>query len=133
MLKCLTALVLLCCSCTLFTPGSFSFLPPEPSESTPESTTIPLALRPTPLPTAVPLMVVGAHMRVQTAKGEFLNLREGAGKQFAVITMLKDGAHVTLLEGPTTADGYRWWRVRTSARREGWVVEVIDGLQTLVL
>jgi uncharacterized protein YgiM (DUF1202 family) len=78
-------------------------------------------------------MVVGAHMRVQTAKGEFLNLREGAGKQFAVITMLKDGAHVTLLEGPTTADGYRWWRVRTSARREGWVVEVIDGLQTLVL
>ena len=38
--------------------------------------------------------------------------------------------------GPRAAEGFTWWKIRTSAGIEGWVVESVDDngsrLQTLI-
>lgn len=87
---------------------------------------------PTPFPTPEMVLRPGASMRVQLAEGTWLNLRAGPGTNYAVRMLLKDGTHLTILDGPVEAEGFRWWQVRTDKGKEGWVVDVIDGLQTLV-
>jgi hypothetical protein len=34
--------------------------------------------------------------------------------------MAREGTVLTVLEGPTDADGYVWWKVRTPDGDEGW-------------
>ncbi len=57
-----------------------------------------------------------------TRKGGLsLRMRAGPGTDQAVIAKLPVGTQVTLLEGPQSAGGLGWWRVRTLGAREGWV------------
>ena len=58
---------------------------------------------------------------VRVFDGE-LNLRSGAGAGKSVVAVLPDGTWVDILEGPKTADGYEWVRVKSSRFGTGWCV-----------
>ncbi len=81
--------------------------------------------------TLVMALLVGEDAIVVT-EDERLNVREAPTRSAARLFQLVDGDRVTLLEAPQFADGYRWWKVRTQDGREGWLVDQIDGVRTLV-
>ncbi|MEZ4667613.1 MAG: SH3 domain-containing protein [Anaerolineae bacterium] len=82
------------------------------------------------------VLVVGGIASINTTEGDQLNVRLGAGVNYEIVAKLSNGALVTLLEGPTTGNGFTWWKVRTATGIVGWVVESVDDggkrLQTLV-
>jgi hypothetical protein len=96
--------------------------PPSTSVSAPESSTAALT--------------VGRQAIVNTTQGDKLRMRSGPGRSFAVVLLLDKGTLVTLLEGPRSADGLTWWRIRAPNGTEGWVVESITDngsfIQTLI-
>ncbi len=81
-------------------------------------------------------LAVGHKAVVNTTQGDKLRMRSGPGASFAVIMLLDKGTIVTLLEGPRSANGLTWWRVRAPNGAEGWVIESIDDngehIQTLL-
>ncbi len=44
-----------------------------------------------------------------------LNLRSGAGTSYSVVEVLSEGAYVEVLDGPYSANGYKWWEVYVDA------------------
>jgi TolA-binding protein len=64
---------------------------------------------------------VGGNAWVRRAGGQGLNRRDAPGLSSNVLDSFPIGTQLVLLEGPTPADGYTWWRVRSSDGREGWV------------
>lgn len=84
----------------------------------------------TPMP--VPVLGVGGTAHVQTTDGDVLNMRDSASRRGTLIAKLDNGALVTILEGPQEDEGLLWWNVRTEDGLEGWVVEGVDGEQTLI-
>ncbi len=44
-----------------------------------------------------------------------LNLRAGAGTGYAIVEVLYEGAYVEVLDGPYSANGYKWWEVYVDA------------------
>jgi len=103
---------------------------------TPTSTrTFTPSLTPTATPTITPTvgrLTVGYAMTVNVEKGDHLNVRRQPQVGDNILEQLQDGAIVLLLEGPVQAEGYTWWKVRTSSGIEGWVVDNADGVQTLL-
>lgn len=97
----------------------------------PTVTPVPTA---TPSPTAEPAATLqaGGTALIQTTGGNVLNVRGGPGRDFSVVARLPGGTRVSILEGPQDADGFRWWRIRTADGIEGWVVDEVDDVQTLV-
>lgn len=81
--------------------------------------------------TLVMALLVGEDAIVVT-EDERLNVRESAGRGATRLFQLVDGDRITLLEVPQFADGYRWWKVRTQDGREGWLVDQIEGVRTIV-
>jgi uncharacterized protein YgiM (DUF1202 family) len=77
-------------------------------------------------------LVAGQEATINTILGDTLNLRQAPGLYTTVIGRLAQGTVVTLLEGPSFADGLDWWRVRASDGQEGWVVESSENIQTLL-
>jgi hypothetical protein len=79
---------------------------------------------------------VGGLAIVNTTEGDTLNVRTAPTRDSAVATRLPDGDRVTIVDGPRAAEGFTWWKVRTAAGIEGWVVESVDDngsrLQTLI-
>lgn len=65
-------------------------------------------------------------------EGDQLNVRAGAGTGFEVLTRVNPNVLVQLLEGPVEADGLVWWRVKFPTGSEGWLVQEVDDVQTLV-
>jgi uncharacterized protein YgiM (DUF1202 family) len=63
---------------------------------------------------------------------ELLNVRSNAGRSNELLFQLEPNGTVTLLEGPVEADGFDWWKIRTSDGREGWVVDRIAGIRILI-
>ena len=53
---------------------------------------------------------------------ENLSLRTGANTSASRITILAPGTIATVIGGPTSAGGYTWWQIRTTAAI-GWAVE----------
>jgi hypothetical protein len=72
-------------------------------------------------PAAVGGLSVGAAAWVRREGGKGLRRRSAPGTSSDVLDALAPGTQVALLEGPTAADGYHWWRVRAGDGREGWV------------
>lgn len=68
-----------------------------------------------------------------TTERDRLNVRSGPGLSFNILDKLERDTTVTILEGPRKADGYAWWRIRTSDGLEGWAVERVETEQTLQL
>jgi tetratricopeptide (TPR) repeat protein/uncharacterized protein YgiM (DUF1202 family) len=82
--------------------------------------------------TLQPPLIAGGAATVYPLSGDKLNVREGAGRSNPIVTQLEQGAVVTILEGPQEADGFRWWKIRTSDGIEGWAVDEAEGEQTLI-
>ena len=61
-----------------------------------------------------------------TSAGANLNLRAQPALDGQVAKRLLPGEAVTILEGPTQADGYTWWRMRTKDGIEGWAADIPD-------
>ncbi len=61
---------------------------------------------------------VGSTVRVT----ERANLRSGAGTSFGVVTIMAVGSTGTVIDGPSSANGYRWWRVQFSGAT-GWIID----------
>jgi uncharacterized protein YgiM (DUF1202 family) len=64
---------------------------------------------------------VGGSAWVRRAGGQGLNRRDAPGLNSNVLDSFPIGTQLTLLEGPSPADNYTWWRVRAGDGREGWV------------
>jgi hypothetical protein len=96
---------------------------PEPTET---------AVLPTPIPPPAPIFQAGHQVRTQTIDGEILNLRTEPTRASEILVYIEDDTNLLLLEGPVSAEGYSWWRVRTPDGLEGWVVENDGELQTLI-
>jgi hypothetical protein len=78
----------------------------------------------------------GSLAAINTTDGDQLNVRLAPSTTANVVTKLPDASRVTILEGPRSADGFVWWKIRTGSGIEGWVVESVDDngtrLQTLI-
>jgi hypothetical protein len=64
-----------------------------------------------------------------TALGDNLNLRELPTTQGKVLTKLRHGDEITILDGPVVANGYTWWKIKTNGDVEGWIVDIPDWYQ----
>jgi len=64
-------------------------------------------------------MTVGGQARV--AAGGGLNVREQPSARGQQVGRLNTNAVVSLVEGPTQADNYDWWKVDNGAGLVGWV------------
>lgn len=94
-------------------------------------------ISPADVPTATPLVSnrvlrVGGSAIVNTTEGDNLNVRSGPGTGFQIVARVENGTRVTLLEGPRSAEGFVWWRMRLPDGKEGWAVESADGIATLI-
>lgn len=90
----------------------------------PPPTNVPEALpTPTFTATAIPgsALVPGNPARVTAPNG--LNMRSEPRQGAQLIVQLGTNQRVTVLEGPTTADGFTWWRVDDGQNNVGWVAE----------
>jgi len=93
------------------TPASAA-VPKEAATAVPTATTAPS-------PTTAPAgLAPGAKVRV--AAGGGINIRDRASAKGKLIGRLNANAVVTLLEGPTQADNYAWWKVDNGAGLVGW-------------
>jgi hypothetical protein len=75
----------------------------------------------TPAPTPAPASAAGQQLRVTGTEGLGLFLRSAPSTNNQPIKTLPDDTIVTVLEGPTTAEGRTWLRIRDAAGAEGWV------------
>ena len=69
-----------------------------------------------------------------------LRVRSGAGTGFDIIGGVWDDATGTITDGPETANGYTWWKVRWNRSNkvacdvnpcEGWSVEIFNGTRVI--
>ena len=86
------------------------------------ATTLPdsVPIAPITAPTAATLTVGG---RAEVVFPEGLNLRAAPSINAEATGLLELGEDMDVLEGPVSADGLTWWRVRTDINREGWAAE----------
>ncbi|HRE48542.1 MAG TPA: SH3 domain-containing protein [Aggregatilineales bacterium] len=70
-------------------------------------------------------LIVGGEAHV--LPGESNNLRSGAGRNFRVLLAIPAGGVMRVLDGPTCAGGFAWWRVNYRGTI-GWTVESGDGV-----
>jgi len=68
-------------------------------------------------------LIVGERGRVSDADKEPLNVREGPGTTFSILSTLKVDETFLILEGPTCSERYIWYRVTYRDQREGWIAE----------
>lgn len=100
---------------------------------TPETQATPLPVAPTvteaptPTPTFTATVVPGSALaagqpaRVTAPNG--LNMRQQATSSAQLVLQLGTGQRVNVLEGPTSAEGFTWWRVQDEAGNSGWVAD----------
>jgi Tol biopolymer transport system component len=73
-----------------------------------------------------PDLVIGGQAVVSTTGGDTLNLRRDPSRSAPVLRVLKQGTTVTILAGPQSAEGFRWWQVRANDDNSvGWVVDQV--------
>jgi len=74
---------------------------------------------------------VGQRAKIQT-ENSMLNMRRVPGLNHEVLQMLPHETIVTIAAPAQSADGYVWWQVCTADEVYGWVVEAVDGIETLI-
>src|SRR5690606_7075363 len=81
----------------------------------PTSTPPPQDIPPTETP-EVPAgtLAAGAAATVDGTGGSGANLRSSPELANNIVRLLSDGTAVTVLEGPTEAAGFVWWKIRTA-------------------
>lgn len=63
-------------------------------------------------PTASPDIAIGRYVQVKGTGGYGLSLREGPGTNYTRQDVAAEEEVFIVVEGPTTADGSEWWRIR---------------------
>jgi uncharacterized protein YraI len=53
-------------------------------------------------------------------RGSSLSLRTGPGKNYRVLTQIRDGNSITLTDSQYGRDGFKWWLTNANGR-QGWV------------
>ena len=71
-------------------------------------------------PPVVTEMGPGATVLVQGTLGAGLNLRAEPATGARLVTNVKEGATLTVLEGPEEGNGYVWWKLQAGDGQEGW-------------
>lgn len=66
-------------------------------------------------------LAVGQPARVVAPDG--LNMRDQPSASGQLLLLLPANQRVTVMEGPTDAEGFRWWRVDDGGGNVGWVAE----------
>lgn len=86
-------------------------------------TATPPLVTPEPTPAPQPDNPYPRGSRLKMTDG--VNLRVSASLQGAVLATVPVGHEVVVLEGPSEADGYRWWRIETAMTPplQGWMAE----------
>jgi uncharacterized protein YgiM (DUF1202 family) len=104
----------------LFPPGTV-FATPTPARTL------------TPLPSPTPAgLHIGGMATIHTTEGDTLNVRSGPNISNRRLTTLPNGSVVEIIGGPQQGGAYTWWKIRTAAGVEGWVVDSADGIRTLM-
>jgi hypothetical protein len=67
-------------------------------------------------------LAIGASVQVANTGGTGVNLRSEASTDSEVVDVLLDGTPLTVIDGPTDAEGYTWWQVQGDAGT-GWLVD----------
>lgn len=95
-------------------------LPPVPATAEPTAFIMPTATVFV-IPTPSGEIAVGGKVRVTGTGAARLNLRENPSTTATILTRVEDGTEFTVLEGPTAADGYQWWKVQNAGGTiTGW-------------
>jgi hypothetical protein len=67
-------------------------------------------------------IAVGATAEIANTESQGANLRGAASTSAEIVQLLGEGTRLTVLEGPTSADGFEWWRVQVAdSETAGWV------------
>ncbi len=74
-----------------------------------------------PAPAGGTVLAAGQPARVTAPNG--LNMRSAPTSAGTLIVQLGTGAKVTVLEGPTEAEGFTWWKVDGGNGQSGWVAQ----------
>ena len=69
-------------------------------------------------PTASSDVVIGGYVQIAGTGGDGLSLRSGPGGNYARLAVASEGSIFIVLEGPTTAGGAPWWRIRDPENEE---------------
>ncbi len=92
-----------------------------PSQLALEGPTLPPVLfTPTPLP-----ITLGSTITVRGVSEQQLNVRDSAGVQgTTVLFRSPEGTNFTVVDGPSQADGFTWWKIQNVANpsQSGWAV-----------
>jgi hypothetical protein len=99
-----------------FTPGATS-TPPPLDEPTPAPTVPSIPVSPS------GALAVGFAARVTGTGGSGVNMRSDSSTTAEVLQILPEETVVTLVDGPTEADGFTWWKIHLDSGLEGWVVQ----------
>jgi hypothetical protein len=70
--------------------------------------------------------------KVTPPEGIKLKVRDKASTAGAVLGELDATAQVTIVDGPTDANGITWWKVDTGKGLSGWSAEGVGGVKYLV-
>ncbi len=96
-----------------------------------QTTPLPVVDTPTPLPEATPTftptsepgtaLAAGRPARIVAPGG--LNMRDVPSTGGVLVVQAGAGQLVTVVDGPTSADGFTWWQIDDGAGRVGWVAD----------
>lgn len=67
-----------------------------------------------------PALRVGGWAKVHGTEGQDLRLRAAPGLSSETLALVEEGTLLRVVEGPSQADGYTWWRVQAPDDRSGW-------------
>ncbi|MGD8996721.1 MAG: SH3 domain-containing protein [Anaerolineae bacterium] len=84
---------------------------------TPTETT-PVDELPDPTPTTSPEIAIGHYVEIAGTDGYGLSLRSGPGANYARMDVASEGETFIVVEGPTTAGGSPWWKIRDPENEE---------------
>lgn len=69
-------------------------------------------------PTAPGDILIGGYVEVSGTGGQGLSLRQGPGANYARMDVAAEGEVFIVVEGPQTAAGAPWWRIRDPQNEE---------------
>lgn len=90
--------------------------------ATPENPAVALpTATPTPSPQGGTALTLGQPARVTAPAG--LNLRNNPSSSGALLIQLGTGVLVTIVEGPVSAENFRWWKIDDGQGHVGWAAD----------
>ncbi|GEM_PF-991418 len=66
-----------------------------------------------------------------TGRIDALRLRNQPSTSGGVVQLMPNGTPVTIIGGPTNADGFTWWQLRAADGSVGWAAEVVGSERVL--